>query len=684
MARERLYRELLDLMPHGVLVFERARADEPSSLTLVDCNRTASALSQLDFSALFGKPLIEILPGVDEGQLQAIAEVVETRQPHHFGQVVYQDARVRASGFSVTAVPVLDTGVALVFENLNAQRRAEAEARQLSKFLDSIIEHMPAMVFLKNAAELRFERFNRAGEELLGLSREQMIGKTDHDFFPKEQADFFVSKDRAVLRDKKLEDIPDEPIDTPAGKRWLHTRKIPLLDDSGEATHLLGMSIDITRRKRAEEILRSSHEELERRVTERTAELRAEIDERRRAEDALARTEEQLRHSQKMEAIGRLAGGVAHDFNNLLSVVLSYSDLLLAKLAIDDATRPWVEEIRLAGMRAADLTRQLLAFSRQQVLEPRTLDLNDVLSSMERMLERLLGEDIELSIQRAQKLHKVKADPSQIGQVIMNLVVNARDAMPTGGDLTITTANVELDDQHSPEHSSARPGAHVLLTVTDTGAGMDKETAARVFDPFFTTKEKGKGTGLGLSTAFGIVQQSGGSIWVRSAPGEGTTFEVCLPATHDTSAFESLPARDGVVNLRGSETILLVEDEEQVRVIAADLLRRQGYRILVASRPSEALMLSRAHPGVIDLLVTDVVMPEMGGRALAEQLAADRPEMSVLFMSGYTDDAVMRHGVMQSGLAFIQKPLTPDAFALRVRQVLDRHRPVRAEHSSDL
>ena len=223
----------------------------------------------------------------------------------------------------------------------------------------------------------------------------------------------------------------------------------------------------------------------------------------------------------------------------------------------------------------------------------------------------------------------------------------------------------------------------MLLTVTDTGVGMDKETAARVFEPFFTTKEKGKGTGLGLSTVYGIVQQSGGSIWVHSEPGQGTTFEVYLPATLDAAAFESLPSREGSVNLRGSETILLVEDEEQVRVLAADLLRRQGYRVLVASRPSEALMLSRAHPSIIHLLVTDVVMPEMGGRALAEQLADDRPEMSVLFMSGYTDDAVMRHGVMQSGLVFIQKPLTPDAFALRVRQVLDRRRPIRAEQPSD-
>jgi two-component system, cell cycle sensor histidine kinase and response regulator CckA len=626
------------------------------------------------------KTLLEVLPGIDDGQLKAIIGVVQTRSPHAFGQIVYEDARVRVTGFSVTAVPVLDTGVALVFENLNPQRRAEAEARQLSKFLDSIIEHVPAMVFLKDAAELRFERFNRAGEELLGIRRSQLLGKTDHDIAPKEQADFFVSKDRAVLRNKTLEDIPEEPLDTPAGTRWLHTRKIPLLDDHGEPTHLLGVSIDITERKRAEAILRLSHEQLEQRVSERTLELRAEIDERRRAEAALARTEEQLRHAQKMEAIGKLAGGVAHDFNNLLSVVLSYSDLLLAKLRIDDATRPWVEEIRIAGMRAADLTRQLLAFSRQQVFEPRSLDLNDVLSSMERMLGRLLGEDVELSIERAPRLPKIKADPSQIGQIVMNLVLNARDAMPTGGKLAIATVLVEPDEPHSPGQEGVGPGPHVRLAVTDTGTGMDKATAARVFEPFFTTKERG--TGLGLSTALDIVRQSGGSIWVHSEVGEGTTFEVYFPVVQERGELESEPAR-GAADLRGSETILLVEDEEQVRVIAADLLRRQGYRVLVASRPSQALIVSRSHPGGIDLLVTDVVMPEMGGHALAEQLTGERPGMGVLFMSGYSDDAVMRHGVMQSGHALIQKPLTPEAFALRVRQVLDRRRPVPAEHPAD-
>ncbi|HYV67174.1 MAG TPA: ATP-binding protein, partial [Myxococcales bacterium] len=359
----------------------------------------------------------------------------------------------------------------------------------------------------------------------------------------------------------------------------------------------------------------------------------------------------------------------AHDFNNLLSVVLSYCDLMLDQLGPESAFRVDLEEIRRAGERAATLTRQLLAFSRQQVLLTRVLDLNDVLRGMRRMLERLLGEDVEMELRCAQRLHKIRVDPAQIEQVVMNLVVNARDAMPTGGTITLETQNVVLDEEFASQHLGVKPGPHVMLSVSDTGCGMDEETMARIFEPFFTTKDRGKGTGLGLSTAFGIVKQSAGSIWVDSQPGKGATFKVYLPVTREAP---SAPApRASSHGLDGGETVLLVEDEDQVRALAACILRKFGYRVLEARRPREAIALAEDEPGPIELLLTDVVMPEMAGPILARRLATLRPGLRVLFMSGYTDDAIVRRGILEVGAPFLQKPFVPEALARRVREVLD-------------
>jgi two-component system, cell cycle sensor histidine kinase and response regulator CckA len=386
------------------------------------------------------------------------------------------------------------------------------------------------------------------------------------------------------------------------------------------------------------------------------------------------RLEEQLRQAQKMEAIGRLAGGVAHDFNNMMSVVMSYSSMLIQEFPPGDQKREDLEEIRKAGERAAALTRQLLAFSRQQVLEPRILDLNEVLGNVDKMLRRLIGEDVELVTLPAKGLRSVKADPGQIEQVLMNLAVNARDAMPNGGRLTIETANLDVDAGYSREHFDAKPGPYVMLAVSDTGVGMDKATQARIFEPFFTTKEVGKGTGLGLATVFGIVKQSGGTIWVYSEPGRGTTFKVYLPQVDEAGRLVTTRPVSGSAS-HGTETILLVEDEEQVRHLVRTILHQHGYLTLVARDPAEALHLSDTHPGAIDLLLTDVVMPQMSGRQLAEQLSPRRPTMKVLYMSGYTDDAVVRSGVLQAEVAFVQKPLTPDTLAQKVRQALDFNSP---------
>jgi nitrogen-specific signal transduction histidine kinase len=387
----------------------------------------------------------------------------------------------------------------------------------------------------------------------------------------------------------------------------------------------------------------------------------------------IRKTEEQRRHAQKMEAIGSLAGGVAHDFNNLLTVIMGCTNLIAKALEPDDPIHVHVDEVKQAAERATGLTRQLLAFSRRQVLQPRVLNLEAIIGGMENMLRRLVGEDIELSFSRSARagsqLHNIRADVGQIEQIIMNLVVNAREAMPQGGSLTVRTANVELEAAHAAEHFGVLPGRYVMLAVTDTGIGMDAATRARVFEPFFTTKERG--TGLGLATVFGIVKQSDGHVCVHSRLHKGTTFEVFLPPS-DGSTDPVASGQRGAVEVVGSETILLVEDEQQVRALLVEVLRESGYCVLEAQDGDVATRICEEHSGPIHLLLTDVVMPRTSGRQLAERLTSMRPAMAVLYMSGYMDDSVIHHGVLEPGIAFLQKPITLDALLTKVRQVLDR------------
>jgi signal transduction histidine kinase len=397
--------------------------------------------------------------------------------------------------------------------------------------------------------------------------------------------------------------------------------------------------------------------------------LQQDITDQRAGEETLRRSEEQLRHSQKMEAVGQLAGGIAHDFNNLLTGILSYSDLVLQELRPDDPIRGDIEQIRHAGQRAAGLTRQLLAFGRRQVLQPRVLSLNACVGEVDAMLRRLVGADVTFESELDPGLWHVRADPGQLEQVLVNLVINARDAMPDGGRVTVTTANLLLTATDDARGNGVRPGAYVTLAVSDTGVGMDVPTQARIFDPFFTTKEAGKGTGLGLSTVYGIVEQSGGHIAVESAPGQGATFTIFLPRHMGAAAVAAPTDRRSFPG--GTETLLLVEDEAAVRSSARRLLERHGYTVIEARHGVDALRIIEAGDRPVDLVITDLVMPEMGGRELVERLRTRHPGVKVLFMSGYSERAVTADGVMPPGTGFVEKPFTIEQLTRRTRELLD-------------
>src|SRR5205807_6259402 len=509
------------------------------------------------------------------------------------------------------------------------RRRAEEALRESEKRLQAILDNSPAIIFLKDT-EGRYLFVNPQFGQLTPLAPEQILGKTDDEIFPPEQAAAFRANDLKVLQ----AGVALEFEEVARHQDELYTSivsKFPLRNTEGEVYAICGIATDITERKSLEA---------------------------------------QLRQSQKMEAIGRLAGGIAHDFNNMLTVINGFSELMLLSLPVGDPHRNTAEHIRQAGEKAATLTRHLLAFSRQQVLQPRVLDLNAVVANMDTMLKRMIAEDIDLLTILSPGSTPVKADPGQIQQILMNLVVNARDAMPDGGRLTIETADVVLDTDYARRHVGVSPGRYVMLAVSDNGCGMDKQTQARIFEPFFTTKEEGKGTGLGLSTVYGIVKQSGGNIWVYSEPGRGTTFRIYLPRIEGV-AEAIVPGKAQEPLPRGSETLLLVEDDAGVRKLAKTTLQTQGYTVLEAAQGEDAVRLSGQHEGLIHLMVTDMVMPEMSGRELAERLKPLRPNMKVLLMSGYTDKAMLHHGEMDPGAAFLQKPFTPQTLARKVREVLD-------------
>jgi len=577
------------------------------------------------------KAWFEIVHPEDRARIAGLAgpllRAERSREAAEF-RMVLPDGTIRWVRSSITCERIGPGLVRLdgVDADITAEREAQAALREAKEALEAIIDASPLVIF-SMGLNCRIQRWNRASERVFGWSEQEALGAR-LPLLPAEQLNQFCSGSVEAMTGGAETSWNRKDGGTVELSVW----RAPLRDASGTVRGSIVLAADVGERKSLEQ---------------------------------------QLQQAQRMEAVGRLAGGVAHDFNNLLTVITGYGHMLLDDLAANADAHKQVEEILRAVERASALTNQLLAFSRRQVAKPRIIDINDLVLNMDRLLRRVIGEDIELVTALDPSAGKIEADPVQIEQVLMNLVVNSRDAMPGGGKLIIETESARLDEGYARVHMTVRAGEYVRLSVIDTGCGMDEDTKARIFEPFFTTKEQGKGTGLGLATVYGIVKQNEGDITVTSEPGRGTRFNIYLPQANGTVE-ESDDKRQETSVARGTETVLVVEDEEEVRRLVRAVLEPQGYKVLVAGWPEEAIELCREYQGQVELLLTDVVMPQMGGRELAQVTGWIRPDMKVLFMSGYTDDAMLGRSLSEPGVDFLRKPFTPAELTRKIRQVLDR------------
>ena len=605
---------------------------------ILSVNQTAAELLGYDQETLLSKNIEEILFSGSQNEFDSyVAELQKTGSAQGTMTVQTRGGEKRVWDYNNTlrtegvSVPIV-RGMA---HDVTEQSQAEKSLRENQARLAGIVNSaMDAIISVDS--DQRIVLFNTAAERILGCPASEAIGQSIERFIPQP----FRQQHQQHIRDFGERGV--------TSRSMRSQRALSGLRADGEEFPIEASisQIEVAGQKLFTVILRD--------ITERT------------------QLEEQLRQSQKMEAIGRLAGGVAHDFNNVLTVIIGYSQLVQAQL--DDASplRHDLEEIETAGHRAAGLTAQLLAFSRKQVLQPRVLDLNEVISDVDKMLRRLIGEDIDLITIARPDLGRVKADPGQIEQILLNLAVNSRDAMPRGGKLTIETADIELDEIYASSHADVVPGPYVMLAVSDTGHGIDAETQSHIFEPFFTTKLPGKGTGLGLSTVFGIVKQSGGHVWVYSEPGHGAAFKVYFPRVDEPADAAAAPTKS-IESLYGSENILVVEDDEAVRNVSRVALEKYGYTVLEAGSGAQALEAFGPLATAIDLVMTDVIMAGMSGPALVVHLKELHPDVKVLYVSGYTEEATIHHGVLTEGIAFLQKPFTPDGLARKVRQLLDKN-----------